>query len=596
MKIRIAIVSGILAAAAAYAGIPDQMHPDYELKEVPLASKYLTMGMGFLSDGRLAIVTTVFVGGGDIPKAPSKDHKVLLISDPGGSAPVVTEVANNWLMPVGLTVVNDKIYISDRDGFYEIQSLTPNPADLGANRKKIASWPGMAGSPITATWNTGESWHQFVFTPVYWQGNFYAPYSGSIRPGGPSDAAATSDFSGAFLKWDMSGTLTKVAGGLRSPNGVNVAPNGDMFVCDNQGSWLPSSTFMLMKPGKFYGHRQSPKRDSTGAITKAFAPNWAENLPYERPTAWLDHGNLRSSPTQPLYLDKGRFAGDWIFGDENNVGLVRVALDKVDDIYNGAVFWFGKGTKQIAINRLAAAKDGSFYMGTIETIGNWPPGTPAQPIYHVVPKDNPASFDMKAVRSLADGIELEFTEAVDPATATIGNIPVIQWTYVRQEGYGQGKSPTENRTVSAVEVSDDKKRVHLKIAGLKDNYVTYFKLGAVKSASGAALWNNEAWFTLNKISTRTWNSATVAIAAGPKAASALAGLVRTRLAAAGLQVTLDAPGRAEATLRSLSGAALRAGSGEGEITLATEGLSKGVYLLDVRLGAEKTVRAVSIGN
>ena len=258
--------------------------------------------------------------------------------------------------------------------------------------------------------------------------------------------------------------------------------------------------------------------------------------------------------------------------------------------------WFGKGTKQIAINRLAAAKDGSFYMGTIETIGNWPPGTPAQPIYHVVPKDNPASFDMKAVRSLADGIELEFTEAVDPATATIGNIPVIQWTYVRQEGYGQGKSPTENRTVSAVEVSDDKKRVHLKIAGLKDNYVTYFKLGAVKSASGAALWNNEAWFTLNKISTRTWNSATVAIAAGPKAASALAGLVRTRLASAGLQVTLDAPGRAEATLRSLSGAALRAGSGEGEITLATEGLSKGVYLLDVRLGAEKTVRAVSIGN
>ncbi|MDB5102946.1 MAG: hypothetical protein JWP91_635 [Fibrobacteres bacterium] len=577
-----------VSASIAMGTIPDAMHPDFELKEVALPTKYKTMGMGFLSDGRLAIATSEFIGGGEIPGSASVDHKVLLISDPGGTAPTVKEVANTWLMMVGLTVVNDKIYVSDRDGFYEIANID-NPTDLTKNRTKIASWPD------TTTWANGKSWHQFVFDPIYWQGNFYAPYSGSIRPGGPSDAPASTSYSGAFLKWDMTGKLQKVAGGLRSPNGVNMAPNGDMFVADNQGSWLPSSTFMHIKPGKFYGHRQSPKRDSVGAITKAFAPNWAESLPYERPTAWLDHGTLRSSPSQPIYVEKGRFLGDWLLGDENNPGLVRIALDDVEGTYNGAVFWFGKGIGSSAVSRMAWGKDGSLYMGTIQGLGNWPGTTEKKPIYKLTPKTTTTAFDMKAVRHLNDGVEIIFTDPVDASTITIGNFPVTQWNYTRKEEYGQGKGPAEARTVSATEISADGKRVHLKIAGLKDDYVTYFKLGAVKSATGASLWNNECWYTLNKLSTRAWNG-TVSIADNAPKASRLEALVRQRLSAAGLEVIVDGMGDHTASLRSLNGAKVAAVSGKGPaaMVLPTQGLAKGLYLLEVREGADRVVRPINL--
>ncbi len=590
------LVARVLAGMAVSAsmtlgGIPDAMHPDYDMKEVPLAEKYKAMGMGFLSDGRMVLLTTESIGGGEVPAA-NPLHKLLIIKNPAGATTAdiqVKEIANNWKQPPGVTIVDDKIYVSDRDGFYEILDHEGTP-DLLNNRKKLVSWPD------ENKWNNGYSWHQWVFTPMYWKGSFYAPYSGSIRPGGPSDVPFTSSYSGAFLKWDLTGNLTKFAGGLRSPNGANINPAGEMFVADNQGSWLPSSTFMQMKPGKFYGHRQSPKRDSLGNITQANAPNWAEGLPYERPTAWLDHGNLRASPSQPVYIDKGRYAGDWLLGDVNNPGLVRIALDDVEGTYNGAVFWFSKGMGSSAINRMAWGNDGSLYVGTIMKIaGNWPGGDKA-PLYRVTPKATATAFDMKAIRHLADGVEIFFTNPVDPNAIAAANFAVSQWNYTRKEEYGQGKGPIENRTVSATELSADGLRVHLKIAGLKDDYVAYFKLSNVKSAAGAAIWNNEAWFTLNKFSTRAWNG-TVSIADKPAvAASRLDGLVRQRLTANGLEVIVDGVGAHSAILRSINGSRVGdvSGTGSAAMVIPTQGLAKGLYLLEVRQGSESVVRRVSL--
>jgi hypothetical protein len=587
-----ACASILFAASMAAAGIPDAMHPDFDLKEVPLPAKYKTMGLGFLSDGRMVLATTEQIGGGEVPAADPV-NKLFVVTNPGASDAAsirIKEVANNWKQMVGVTIVDDKIYVSDRDGFYRIQDIQSSALDLANNRQKIASWPD------ENKWNAGYTWHQWVFTPMYWQGSFYAPYSGSIRPGGPSDVPATTAFSGSFLKWDLTGKLEKVAGGLRSPNGANIDPNGEMFVADNQGSWLPSSTFMHMKPNKFYGHRQSPTRDSLGNITKNNGTNWAETLPYERPTAWLDHGNVRSSPSQPVYMDKGRYAGDWLLGDVNNPGLIRVALDKVDDTYNGAVFWFSKGMGASAINRMAWGKDGSLYVGTIMKIaGNWPGGDKA-PLYKMTPKASAATFDMRAIRHLADGLEILFTDPVDPASIAGGNFTVSQWNYVRQEGYGKGKGSSEPRAVSATGISADGMRVHLKIAGLKEDYVTYVKLGAVKAANGGtAVWNNESWFTLNKLSTRAWN-ASVSIADEAPRTVKLENRLRQRLSARGLEVSIDGEGTRSFSLVALNGSRVRTASttGSASVILPTSGLAKGLYLLEVRQGGESLVRPVSL--
>jgi hypothetical protein len=268
-------------------------------------------------------------------------------------------------------------------------------------------------------------------------------------------------------------------------------------------------------------------------------------------------------------------------------------LDDVEGTYNGAVFWFGHGFGKSAINRMAWGKDGALYVGSLmKVVSNWPEGDKT-PMYRLTVKTTPSAFDMKAVKHLADGVEILFTEPVAANSIIPANFPVSQRSYTRMEGYGQGEGPIENLSVSSTEISADGKRVHLKITGLKDGYVAYFKLGAVKSATGADLWNNESWFTMNKFSTRAWNG-TVSLTEPNKRTSGLSALVRSRVSPAGVVVTLDLPGHAEATLRSVNGAALRTANGAGAMLVPTQGLSKGVYLLEVRHGADKLVRPVSL--
>lgn len=538
----------------------------------------------------MALAVTDFISG-EIPPKGTYNTKVLLVSgyDSKVSTDIkIEEIANNWYHLVGTTVANDKLYVSDRDGFYEIQQLS-KPADLAQNRKLIVKWPD------ENTWNTSPQWHQFVFTPFFYNGYFYAPYSGCVQPMGPSDANPTTKMAGAFLKWNLGGNLEAFAGGLRSPNGANVdTATGDMFVADNQGAWLPSSTFALMKAGKFYGHRQTPTtKNASGVVTATHPPNWAEGLPYEPPTAWLPHGTVRASPSQPIVIPKGIYAGDWLMGDVNNPGLIRVALDKVGDTYNGAVFFFSKGTKTAAINRLAWGPDGALYLGTIATIaGNWPGGN-NQGMFRLVPNMSSTAFEMRSVRSLADGLELEFTLPVDPATVVKTAFTVKQWQYIRQEEYGQGRQPDQALTVSDVEVSVDLLRVHIKITGLiKDRTINIKHTGI--TSNGKAPWNDETWFTQNAVSTRIWE-ASVGTREVVANANRSVGNVICRMAQGRLSISVETEGAWNAVLVSPQGSVLGHQSGNGLSNFQMDGDSHtGLHLLRVAMKNGVVIRKVML--
>ena len=540
-------LSAVLDVQAS-AGLADtSVHPDYILKTVPFPEKFKTMGLNFMKDGRM-VVTVMNEISGDVPSTATTNTKVMMVTGYNQDDPAklkIEEISNTWLQLVGSTVANDKLYVSDRDGFYEIPELT-KPKDITNNKKLIVKWPN------ENNWPQGFMWHQFAFTPIYNKGFFYAPYSGSINHGGPSDVEATSHMSGAFLKWDLTGKLEAFAGGLRSPNGANVdEATGDMFVTDNQGGWFPASTFQQMKPGKFYGHRQTPPH----------LPNWAERLPYEPPTAWLPYATVRASPSQPVVIPQGKFAGDWVIGDVNSPGLIRVALDKVNDIYNGAVFFFSQGMGNAAVNRLAYGPDGSLYIATLQTIaGNWPEGN-LQSIYRLIPNPKATAFEMRAVRSLADGLELEFTQPVDADKVVISAFKAVQWQYIRQAGYGTGKQPDEVLAISGVDVSQDKMRVHLKIAGLVIDRTIKIKHTGLTS-DGKAPFNDESWFTLNALSTRTWN--TVTGIEKNVVRNTIAGDAILHLDGPGLMtVKVEAVGNWNATLVSSNGSVVSHKSGTG---------------------------------
>ncbi len=560
------------------AGIPDAVHPDYTLKEVPFPVKYKNMGLNFMKDGRMVLSVVDDIGEGWVPKAPTVGTKVMMVTGYDQDDPTklqIEEISNTFLQLAGATIANDKLYVADRDAFYEIPQLT-KPTDVTNNKRLVVKWPD------EKTWAFDFMTHQWVFTPIFNKGYFYAPYSGSIRPGGLSNVSATTQLSGAFLKWDLTGKLEAFAGGLREPNGANLDEStGEMFVTDNQGCWLPASTFSLVKQGKFYGHRQTAPK----------LPNWAENLPYEPPVAWLPYHTVRTSPSQPVVIPKGKFTGDWLIGDITSPGLIRVALDKVNGIYNGAVFFFTQGMKDAALNRLAYGPDGSLYIASLETIaGGWPLGS-NQGIYRLTANPTTTAFEMRTVRSLADGLELEFTQPVDADKVVASAFKAVQWQYIRQEGYGVGKQPEQTLVVSGVDVSNDRMRVHLKIADLVIDRTINIKHTGLTSA-GKAPWNDESWFTLNSISTRAWDGVT-GLEKGV-VRNAVTGDALVHLVGPGLvSVKVEAVGNWNATLVSTNGAVVSRQSGKGTSQFQMGGAAhSGLHFLRVEMQDGTLVKKV----
>lgn len=545
------------------------------------------MGIGFLSDGRMALAVTDYVGGGAVP-SPRAGSRILIVSGMTGDMQDIRikEVANFFRQPSGLLVVDDRIYVSDRDAFYQILD-NDFKGDLKLNRKLVVKWPD------ENNWKYGFAWHHWVFTPMHWKGRFYAPNSGSIVPGGPSDVGPATAMDGAFLQWDSTGRLENFAGGLRSPNGAGINPDGEMFVADNQGSWLPSSTFMHMKPGRFYGHRNSPA-------------NWAETLPYQPPAAWLPEPEVRNSPTQPVCIPAGPFAGDWLIGDDNNYGLIRVALDEVKGEYQGAVFWFSQGFSDIkfcsgtagspAINRLAYGPDGGLYIGTFEKVvgtPSWSKCGPA-PFYKLTPKPGASSFEMRAIRSMKDGFEIEFTEPVNPARVLPANFSIKQEKYTRNPEYGVGRGGYKTLTVTGTELSSDRKRVHVKVGGLSTvDVVTYFVVNNFISSEGVSLYSNEAWYTLNAIGDATWDP--VSAPERKRIQSSLASHIEWRAPSPGtLAVDIALQGEYTVSLQGLDGRrlAVRRGLGPGRFLFAS-GKASRTALLGVVKGSDSFARLVT---
>lgn len=482
----VAYAFALAGAVLAQAPWPqDSRNPGLTVETVPLPTNHMTMGMNFLADGRMIWATAGVKGGGEIPAA-NANSAVWVVSGLTGnlSGASVRKVADMMRQPAGVVIVGTDVYVSERDGFYKITNYE-NPASTSGNRTKVISWP----TPDAGfKWENGEQWHQWVATPVYHNGKFYGPYGGTIQVGGRSAVPPTSSYSGAFISWnpDGQGGITKIAGGFRVPNGMAMTPTGQFFVSDNQGSWLPACSFHLVKPNKFYGHRQTPPNKA----------NWAEGLAYEPPTMWLVDG-VHQSASQPLYMEKGPYAGDFLIGDDNSPGLSRIALDNVNGNYNGSMFFFTGGFLNGAINRMAMhSKEDAIFVGTFLTQGDWPGGDP-KPMYRMT-FGTPA-FEMRSIHSRQGGLEVVFSHAVNPATAVPASFALNQWHVARSETYGCCIDERVNLSVTAVTLSKDNKRAFLAVTGSAAGHDRVIRVVAngVRSGTGGSLFHSTGYFSNN---------------------------------------------------------------------------------------------------
>jgi hypothetical protein len=284
------------------------------------------------------------------------------------------------------------------------------------------------------------------------------------------------------------GTFTYVAGGLRTPHGIGWGPENGIFVTDNQGGYQPASKLLHIKQGRFFNHYLNPQA-------------LFDDAPVTQPVLWLPQNEIGNSPSTPLYMPSGIYAGQFLIGDVTYGGLQRANVEKVNGEYQGALYRMTQGL-EAGISEVALGPDGAIYVGGLGAGGNWgQTGKLTYGLQKLTPNGG-NTFDMLNTRATSNGFEIEYTQPLSAATATAlaSKYRVKQWRYVPTAAYGGPKIDEETLTVSSATLSADGKKVTLVINGLKAGRVVHIRSPRpFASSNGQSLWNTEVWYTLNAI-------------------------------------------------------------------------------------------------
>ena len=439
------------------------VHPSYDMTSLHNEDFQPRVGgLAFLPDGRLLVTTWDAVGAVYI-----LDN--FRPGDQGGLE--VKRIAAGLAEPLGLEVVDGEIYVLQK---HELTHLVDLDGDEIIDYYR----------PVANTWGVTDDFHEFAFGLVHKDDHFYLTLSLAMRL--MSGERQKSD-RGKTIKVSMDGEFEEINYGLRTPNGIGIGVDEELFITDNQGQWLPANKLLHVRQGDFHG-------------MKWVLPDDLEEIPPTAPvTILLPTDEIGNSPSEPIYIHEGPYEGQMLHGDVSHGGIKRDFLEKINGEYQGAVFRFSQGL-HAGINRLAWGPDGALYAGGVGMVGGWS-WKGRQYGLHRLEYNGKSTFEMLAIRAQPSGFEVEFTQPLsEDHEISEADFMIQQWWYLPTADYGGPKMDLETLSISSLSLSEDRTKVHLEIPGLKEEHLVYFRLAEdLKSTTGDSLWSSEAWYTLNNI-------------------------------------------------------------------------------------------------
>ncbi len=485
----------------------------YNLYTVPVPEGTLLEigGVATLPDGRIAVATRR----GDVwvIENPNRQH---------GGTPRFTLFASGLHEALGLLYHNGALYAAQRG---ELTRLVDSDGDGRADLyETVHAWP-LSGH-----------YHEYSFGPkLANDGNFFV--SGNVAFGDQEWWRGESrvPWRGWIMKIHKDGTLEPWAAGMRSPCGLGVV-DGELFYDDNQGDWMGSGGIWHIRKGDFAGHpaglrwtdrENAPVKLKTEELYAIADPRREkrdgvylkpENIQDEKnpgtlfglkekiptvklPAVWLPHGILGISNSEILQDETGGkfgpFAGQVFVGDQGQSKVMRVVLEKVKGEYQGVAFDFRSGF-QSGVLRMNWGHDGSLFVG--ETNRGWgSAGTTTSGLQQLV-WNGVIPNEMKTVRAMPDGFEIEFTMPVDRTKAEdLNSYGGRSFIYKYHPVYGSPTIHDQPLAIKGVKVSDDLMKVRIVVDNLRQYYVHEIIVHGIRSKDGLPVLHPVAYYTLNNI-------------------------------------------------------------------------------------------------
>ncbi|MGC1244477.1 MAG: hypothetical protein WA874_23010 [Chryseosolibacter sp.] len=491
-------------------------------QDIPGEEKFFNIVPVFSpQDARLEVGGLTVMPNGNLALS-TRHGEIFIVENPTSQRPFFRKFAAGLHEVLGLVYKEGAFYCAQRG---ELTKITDTNHDgKGDVFETIYAWP-LSGN-----------YHEYSYGPqIAPDGSFFVTTNLGFFNGESWRGRSAVPWRGWALKIFEDGRMEPWATGMRSPCGLGII-DGELFYTDNQGEYIASGGLWHVRKGDFMGNpagldwasqpsspvkvaashlhsRIDPRRtkDDEGKYVR---PQNIENekiitladvnkdIPSLRlPAVWLPYGYLGISTSEPIVIPEGNFgpfAGQVLVGDQGMSMISRVFLEKINGEYQGAAFAFRSGFRS-GVLRMAWAKDGSLFVG--ETRRGWGSSGDADEGLERLVWTNEVPFEMKAVRAMPDGFEIEFTKPVDPATAEdLASYSVESFIYKYHVVYGSPPVNQEKCNVTGVNLSPDGTRARIVVENLRPAYIHKIYLQGVRDKAQAhPLLHPTAYYTLNHI-------------------------------------------------------------------------------------------------
>jgi cytochrome c551/c552 len=460
-----------------------------------------------MPDGNLAIAT--------------RRGDVYIVENPTSPKPYFRKFASGLHELLGIAYKNGSLYVAQRGELTRLQDANMDgKADIF---ETIYAWP-LSGN-----------YHEYSYGPkIAPDGSFYVTLNlgfGDVWWSGTSFVP----WRGWALHIFEDGRMEPWATGLRSPCGISMI-DGELFYTDNQGDWMGSGSIMPVKKGAFLGNPgglvwtnmpNSPLKLTQEAIFSKVNPRIEfsedgrrakpENIEKESfktladikkdvpelqmPAVWLPHGVLGISNSEIVKIPKGVFGPfeeQLLVGDQGQSKISRVFMEKVKGELQGCAWDFRSGF-QSGVLRMSWANDGSLFVG--ETNRGWGSAGEANEGMQRLYWNSFMPFEMKTVKAMPDGFEIEFTKPIDKKkAANLSSYLVESFNYKYTPVYGSPPVNLKKCPVKGVKVSEDGLTVRIIVGDLRQYYIHKISLDGIRDQdSSYSLVHSTAYYTLNNI-------------------------------------------------------------------------------------------------
>ena len=452
---------------------------------IPQDVKLEVGGIAVMPDGRIA--------------ASTRRGEIWIIQNAYGNGTThFTKFASGLHEVLGLAYKDGAFYCTQRG---ELTKIEDKDGDGKAD----------SFTPI-ALFQLSGNYHEYAYGPVFdKQGDMYVTLN--VAWVGYGDGLGK--WHGWLMKIKENGEQEPIATGLRSPAGFTINSNNDVFYAENQGDWVGSGRVTHLEKGDFAGNagglNWTKEPESPLKLTKDDVKIVDNGQPMHEaakkikelklPAVWFPH-TLMGISTADVLEDNtngafGPFNGQYFVADQGHSKIMRMSLEKVKGKYQGACYPFYEGFAS-GLLRLRWGLDGSMFAGM--TSRGWASTGKADYALQRLMWNGETPFEMKDIKALPDGFEIEFTMPVDAAKLKNPmHYSINSFTYMYHHHYGSPIINNRNRKIIGIVPSDDGRKVKLVLDSLIEGHIHEIKVKELASTEKKPLLHDFAYYTMNNI-------------------------------------------------------------------------------------------------